>query len=225
MSLNDTIAWFNEVGSEQTKQDMLRYGIPNDNAVGIPMGVLKAKGKRIGTDPELARALWSTGIYEARTLAVFVHEPNEISEDEADHWVADFDGWAICDTACFHLIDRTAFAWDRINIWAASDREFVRRAAFATIWGLSGHDKTASDEKFQSALDIIAFAPPDDRPLVRKAVNMALRAVGKRNLRLNKAAIDVASTLMKESTKDRQWIGRHALRELESEKVQPKLRV
>lgn len=204
---------------------MLRYGIPNDNTYGIPVGILKAKAKTIGKDPALARKLWESGSYEARSLAAFIHNPNEISRSEANAWVEDFDSWAICDTTCFHLLDRTPFAWDVIEPWAKSESEFVRRAAFATLWGLSLHDKPAADSQFLGALAIIEDAPSDARPLVKKAVNMALRAIGKRNLNLNVAAIESATKLTTENPKDRQWIGRHALKELQSEKAHSKFKI
>ena len=223
MTFDEVMVWIGENATDKAKQDMLRYGIPNDNACGIPVGVLKKKAKAIGKDPDLARQLWAAGMYEARTLAAFVHDPDSISRREADAWVESFDSWAICDTACFHLMDRTPFAWEAIKPWSKSDREFVRRAAYATIWGLSVHDKSATNGQFQTALKLISDAPPDDRPFVKKAVNMALRAIGKRNLVLNAAAIETANDLMTETSKDRQWVGRHALKELTSDKVQTRL--
>ena len=140
-----------------------------------------------------------------------------------DAWAHDFDSWAICDTTCFHLFDRTAHAWKKVPEWAASGEEFVRRAGYALVWALSVHDKSAPDDRFVEALGIIEAAEPDPRPLVKKAVDMALRATGKRNARLHAEAVAVASRLAEAGDADRSWIGRHALRELESEKVRARL--
>ncbi len=199
---------------------MTRYGIPNDNAFGVPMGDMKRKAKTLGIDHPLAKALWAHGAYEARTMAVFLADPAALTQTEADAWVADFDNWAICDTACFSLLDRTPYAWAKLRQWAMDDREFVRRAGFATIWALSGHDKTAQEAVFTDTFDLFRMAARDDRPLVKKAVDMALRATGKRNRALNGAACALAEELAAWDDKNAVWIGRHALRELQGAKVQ-----
>jgi 3-methyladenine DNA glycosylase AlkD len=187
------------------------------------MGAMKTFAKGVGKDHELALDLWKTGSYEARTVAVHVADPAELTRAQMDVWVGDMDNWAICDTACVHLFDRTPFAWNAQPDWAASPGEFVRRAAFALVWALSVHDKTASDARFKGALRLIDEAASDDRTYVKKAVDMALRAIGKRNLTLNDAARATARDLASSEDRTRAWIGRHALRELESEKVRSRL--
>lgn len=224
VTADDILAWLKCQGTAETVAGMTRYGIPNDRAFGVPMGMMKAHAKRLEKDHALAGALWQTGWYEARTIAVFLDVPGEVTSAQMDDWAADFDSWAICDTACFHLFDRTVCAWEKVPVWAADPREFVRRAGFALVWSLSTHDKQADDATFRNALRLIETSEPDERPLVNKAIDMALRAVGKRNAALNQAAIDTARMLASRRNKPQSWIGRHALRELESEKVQARLR-
>lgn len=220
---SSVVAWLKQTGSQAEREGMLRYGIPNDRAFGVSMGALKRFAKPIGRNQLLANALWDTGWYEARALAAFVAEPGDISTEQADQWVADFDNWAICDTVCFHLFDRLPFAWDKVERWANDDREFVRRAGFALVWGLTVHDKTSGDGPFVDALRLIQTTEPDERPLVKKAVNMALRAIGKRNCALNTAALATAAILSESSDPNTAWVGRHAARELGSEKVRRRL--
>lgn len=219
MTADDVIAWLAATGTAEGVAGLARYGIPNDDAFGVPMGAMKAKAKAIGTDHTLALALWSRRHYEARTMAVFLADPSALTGSDADAWCADFDNWAICDTACFHLLDRTPYAWAKVAQWAPDRRTFVRRAGFALIWALSTHDKAAADTVFTDSFGLFRMAATDDRPLVRKAVDMALRATGKRTLALNRAARDLARDLAASDDKTSRWIGNHALRELQGEKV------
>ncbi len=217
------LAWLEAEGSPEGRAGMGRYGIPSDRAFGVPMGVMKRYAKTLGKDAALARDLWQTGYYEARTLAVFVMPAAELTPEETDAWCADFDNWAICDTACFSLFDQTSFAWSKVGAWAPSPELYVRRAAFALVWALSVHDKAADDQRFIAALSLIADSPADDRPHVKKAVDMALRAVGKRNTALNKAARVTAARMKESGEKSKVWIGQHAIKELESDAVQNRL--
>jgi len=212
---DEVIDWIHSNASDEVRDGMLWYGIPNQRAVGIPMGSLKAMAKRLGRSHQLAAELWDAGLYEARTLAAFVDEPGEVTSAQMDRWAHDFDSWAICDTVCFHLFDRTPFAWDKVARWTEASDEFVRRAGFALIWALSVHDKTATDARFTAALRLIENAESDPRPLVKKAMDMALRATGKRNEALRLAAAEVAGRMAESADGDRAWVGRHALRELE----------
>lgn len=224
MTADDVIAWLTSTGTAEGVAGMARFGIPNDDAFGVPMGAMRAKAKAIGGDHALALALWTRRHYEARMMAVLLADPAALTEAQADTWCAEFDNWAICDTACFHLFDRTPYAWSKVAQWAPDPREFVRRAGFALIWALSTHDKGAADTAFTGAFDLFRHAATDDRPLVKKAVDMALRATGKRNLALNRAARDLARELASSGDKTGRWIGTHALRELQGEKVLGSLR-
>ncbi len=177
------LTWLRRHGSKATRDGMARYAIPSDKAFGVSVGTMQQLAKRLGRNHELAAALWETGWYEARMLASFVDEPARVTSAQMDRWCRDFDNWAICDTACFHLFDRTPHAWRKVAQWSGRREEFVKRAAFALLWGLTVHDKSADDEPFAQGLLLIERAADDERNFVKKAVNMALRAIGKRNRR------------------------------------------
>jgi 3-methyladenine DNA glycosylase AlkD len=215
MEYAEVMEWLEATASPEVRESLTRYGIPTEHALGIPMGLLKKQAKGIGHSHELAGRLWATGIYEARTLAALVDEPAEVTAEQMDHWAHEFDSWAICDTVCFSLFDRTPYAWDKVREWEPSVEEFVRRAAYALVWALSVHDKQAPDEAFVTALKMLETARPDPRPLVKKAMDMALRATGKRNDVLRERAIETAKRLAEDADRNRAWIGRHTLRELE----------
>lgn len=164
-----------------------RFGIPNENAYGVPMGRIKAFARKAAKDHALAAALWESGHYEARLLAIHVDDPTRVTPEQMDAWVAEFDNWAICDTACFALFDRTVHAWGRVPAWIAAETLYTRRAGLALIWALSRHDKRAPDSAFTDALALAEGVADDPRPHVQKAVSMAIRAVGKRNDALDAA--------------------------------------
>jgi 3-methyladenine DNA glycosylase AlkD len=195
---------------------MARYAIPADHALGVAMRDIKALGKELGTNQELAAALWETGVYEARMLASFVGDPARLTSTQMDRWCDQFDNWAFCDAMSFNLFDRTPHAWEKVTQWSSSEKEFVKRTAFALVWSLSVHDKRAGDERFLHGLLLIEREATDERNFVKKAVNMALRATGKRNQALKAAAIAVARRLADSSDPTARWVGKDALRELTS---------
>jgi len=213
---SDTVvAWLERTGTKKVRDGMARYGIPATHAFGVTVGALKAYAKTIGRDHALAQALWKTGHYEARMLASFIGDPSALTAKQMDAWASDFDNWAICDTVCFHLFDRTPLAWPRVHAWASARAEFKKRAAFALIWGLSVHDKTAEEARFLECFPLIERASEEDREYVRKAVDMALRALGKkRNPKLAAAARELAQRLSESELRSQALIGRSALREL-----------
>ncbi|MEA2723963.1 MAG: hypothetical protein QOH59_1734 [Gemmatimonadales bacterium] len=198
---------------------MARYAIPSDHAFGVSVANMKVLGKRLGRNHDLAAALWDTGWYEARMLTSFVDEPARVTSAQMDRWCRDFDNWAICDSLCFHLFDRTPHAWQKVTQWSERREEFGRRAAFALLWALTVHDKHAGDEPFLQGLFLIEDAAEDDRNFVKKAVNMALRSIGKRNRALNRAAMATARRLAQSSEPSARWVGKDALRELTSASV------
>jgi len=214
--LESALEWLKDHSSKSARDRMARYAIPSDNALGVSVENIRVLGKRIGRNHELAAELWKTGIYEARMLASFVEDPALVTPAQMDRWCHDFDNWAICDTVCFHLFDRTPHAWEKVAQWSTRRHEFEKRAAFALLWALTVHDKQSDDEHFMDGLRYIERAADDDRNFVRKAVNMALRATGKRNRALNKAAVAVATRLADSTDATARWIGRDALRELTS---------
>ena len=214
MCVREVLVWFEVEGSVKGRVALARYGLPSDGAYGIGVGVLKAKAKELGRDHALALGLWASGRYEARMLATFVDDPAALTVAQLNAWAADFDNWGICDTACFHLFDRTPLAWARIKPWARATATYHKRAAFALLWALTVHDRTADDAKYLACLPLIAKAATDERDHVKKGVEMALRAVGKRNATLRVAARALAAELAASDDQTAAWIGRHAGREL-----------
>jgi 3-methyladenine DNA glycosylase AlkD len=218
-TVRSTLTWLKRHSTKRTRDGMARYGLPSDNAFGVTMANMKALAKRLGRNHELAAALWDTGWYEARMLTSFVDEPASVTTEQMDRWCRDFDNWGICDTVCFHLFDRTPYAWQKVAQWHDQREEFVKRAAFALLWGLTVHDKHADDGPFAEGLLLVERAATDERHFVKKAVNMALRAIGKRNPALNAAAVTVARRLGDSPQAAPRWVGKDALRELTSAAV------
>jgi 3-methyladenine DNA glycosylase AlkD len=193
-----------------------RFGITATNALGVSMVHIKAIAKPFGRDHELAAALWRTGCYEARLLTSFVDDPALVTPAQMDRWCRDFDNWAVCDTLCFHLFDRTPHAWSKVRQWAASEDEFVKRAAFALLASIAGHDKSAPDRLFLDTLPLIERAATDNRNFVRKGVSWALRRIGGRNSALSDVAVELARRLAASSEPAARWIGKDALRDFAS---------
>ena len=221
--VESALTWLKRHSTKRTRDGMARYAIPSDKAFGVSMNEIQALGKRLGQSHDLAAALWDTGWYEARTLAAFVDEPERVTPAQMDRWCRDFDNWAICDTACFALFDRTPHAWAKVAQWSGKRDEFGKRAAFALLWALTVHDKQAGDEPFVQGLRRIERAATDERHFVKKAVNMALRAIGKRNRALNAAAVAAARRLADSPEAAARWVGKDALRELTSPGVSRRL--
>jgi 3-methyladenine DNA glycosylase AlkD len=178
------------------------------------MAKIQELAKLLGRDHALAEALWETGWYEARLLTAFVAEPGRLTPSQMDRWCREFDNWAVCDTLCFHLFDRTPHAFRKVAQWSRRRDEFVRRAAFALLASLALHDKRSSDELFARCLPLIEAAAGDERNFVKKSVNWALRAIGGRNRKLRVAALKVARRLAATSDRTARWIGKDAIRAL-----------
>jgi len=190
---------------------------------GISIYKLRPVAKEIGKDHQLALKLWNSGIHDARLLAVFIEESSLVTGEQMDSWAKDFDSWDICDQACTSLFDSTPHAWKKVYEWAESKEEFVKRGAFSIIAGLAVHDKKAADSKFEDFFPIIKRESTDERNYVKKAINWALRNIGKRNLTLNKKAVKTAREIQKINSKTAKWIANDAIRELTSEKIQNRL--
>jgi len=193
---------------------MARFGIRPAQAYGVATPVIRSIARDLRHYPDLAPALWATGVHEARVLAALIADPRRISEAEVETWVRQFDSWAVCDSACLSLLWNTPFAWRKVREWSASDAEYVKRAAFALIAALAVHDKQAPDGKFRAALRLIRKASTDERNFVKKAVNWALRQIGKRNPALRASAIQTATSLAASPSRSARWIAAGALREL-----------
>jgi 3-methyladenine DNA glycosylase AlkD len=205
------------------REGQKRFGINVEKAFGISVVALRGLARRIGKDHQLALKLWKTGIHEARILASMIDDPAAVTERQMESWAKSFDSWDVVDGCCSNLFDRTPFAYDKAVEWAHRDEEFVKRAGFSMMATLAVHDKKASDKPFQNFLKVIGERCDDDRNFVRKAVNWALRQIGKRNSRLNKLAIKKAEEIYKEGSRAPRWIASDALRELRSVAVQRKV--
>lgn len=208
----------------QAVAGMARFGINPDNTLGVSIPILRKMAKEIGKNHALAQQLWSSGIHEARILAGMVDDPGEVTVEQMERWAADFDSWDVCDQVCSNLFDKTRFAYEKAHEWSRRKEEFIRRAGFVLMAVLSVHDKDAGDEKFLEFMPLIKNGAGDDRNFVKKAVNWALRQIGKRNMDLNKAAIKTANDILKMDSKSARWIASDALRELTDKKTQMKLR-
>lgn len=224
LTYSQIITRLKRMGNPRNVAGMARFGISTKGTLGISVNDLMALAKEIGRDHALAQRLWTSGIHEARILAALVDEPARISGRQIERWVNDFDSWDICDQVS-GLFERTPLGREKIPQWAKSDREFVKRAAFAMIAGLAFHDKTAPDRLFERYLQIIKRAATDDRNFVKKAVNWALRGIGKRNRSLNRRAVEVANEIKSLDSRAARWIAADALRELTSKAVQQRLRL
>lgn len=218
------LTWLRRHRSKATLDGMARYAIPSDHAYGVAMKDIKALGTRLGRNQPLAVALWATGVYEARMLASFVGDPERLTAVQMERWCKDFDNWAVCDAMSFNLFDRTPHAWTKVAQWSSRRHEFEKRAAFALLWSLTVHDKSAADEAFEQGLLLIEREAGDERHFVKKATNMALRAIGKRNLALNSAAVVVARRLAESNDATARWVGKDALRELTSPALTTRLK-
>ncbi|MDD2882166.1 MAG: DNA alkylation repair protein [Rhodoferax sp.] len=202
---------------------MARFGINPERRLGLSMPAMRCIAKTLGRDHELALALWDTGIPDARIVAGMVADPAKLTSKEMDIWAESFASWDVCDQVCGSAFLASPMAWTKVTEWAARKEEFVRRAAFALLATLSVHDKKAADKRFVDVLPLIEAASVDERNLVKKAVNWALRNIGKRNLVLNAEAIDAATRIQQQGSRSGRWIAVDALRELTGEAVQKRL--
>jgi len=208
----------------EAKAGMARFGIETRQALGISIPTLRALAREIGRDHDLAEELWASGVHEARVLAALVDEPKLVTEEQMERWAAQIDSWDVCDGVCSTLFDRTPFAYGKAAEWSGRDPEFVKRAGFVLMAALAVHDKRAADERFLEMLPLIERESHDERNFVKKAVNWALRQIGKRNRSLNAAAIEAGERIRAQGSGPARWIAADALRELRSEKVQARLK-
>lgn len=204
---------------------MARFGINPKNIDGVSIPVLRKMAKEIGRNHPLAQRLWNSGVHEARILAGMIDFPEEVTEKQMERWVRDFDSWGVCDQVCSNLFDRAKFAHKKVLDWSKRREEFVKRAGFVLMATLAVHDKEARDRDFLKFLPIIKREARDERNFVKKAVNWALRQIGKRNLHLNQKAIKTAKEIRGIESKSAKWIASDAIRELTSEAVQKRLRM
>jgi len=213
-TVESILAELRSLSSEKNRHDMARFGINVNKAYGVPIPPIRNLAKKIGRDHTLAQQMWSTGVHEARLLACFIDEPEKVTDKQMERWARDFDSWDLCDQVCNTLFDQTPFAYRKVAQWSARPQEFVKRAAFSLMASLAVHDAKAPDSTFEAFLPLIAREAPDERNFVKKAVNWALRQIGKRNARLRKLAIQTAKEIQKLNSRSAKWVASDALREL-----------
>ena len=224
MRFKEIIAELRSMGDPQAAAGMARYGIKADRALGVSIPRLQGLAKKIGKKHNLADALWSSNIHEARILACMVADAQQVTEAQLERWVKEFDSWDLCDQCCNRLFRKSEFAHQKALAWACRPDEFVKRAGFVLMAVLAVHDKKAADRQFDPFFELIKKeAAIDERNFVKKAVNWALRQIGKRNLALNKKAITLAEEIQQNESKAARWVAKDALRELRSEKVRKRL--
>jgi 3-methyladenine DNA glycosylase AlkD len=223
MQADEIIQRIKSLGSPENREGMARFGINVASAYGVSVYTLRKLARETGKDHEVALELWESGVHEARLLACLIDRPDMVTGEQMENWVKGFDSWDVCDVCCSHLFDRTALAYQKAREWSEREEEFVKRAGFALMAALSVHDKEASDETMAGFLPIIKREAADERNFVKKAVNWALRQIGKRNLNLNEMAIKTAGEIKQIDSRSARWIASDAIRELTGEKVQRKL--
>jgi 3-methyladenine DNA glycosylase AlkD len=223
-SVKDVLDKLRSKARPEQLKGMAKYGITIEQRLGVSVPDMRKLAKEIGKDHKLALDLWRTGIAEARIVAGMVGDPARLTEKQMEEWVKGINSWDVCDQVCMNLFEKNQLAWKKIVDWSGREEEFVKRTAFSLTACLAWHDKKASDEKFVALLPVIIRGATDERNFVKKAVNWALRNVGKRNLNLNGAAINAAKEIQRLDSKAARWIAADAIRELESDAIQSKLR-
>jgi 3-methyladenine DNA glycosylase AlkD len=221
---SDIIKKLETLSSPRIAKGMAWAGIKANKVYGISMPNLREIAKEVGKSHALAQELWASGIHEARIIACMIDDRKLVTVEQLEHWVKDFDSWDLCDGCCGNLFDKTTFAYQKAVEWSSRQEEYVKRAGFVMMATLAVHDKKAPDDLFLKFLPIIKRESTDDRNFVKKAVNWALRQIGKRNTRLNEAAIDTAQAIRNIDSRTAKWIASDALKELASGAAQTRLR-
>lgn len=223
MTTEEVLARLAALGGSSRRAGMARYGIAIEHAYGVGIPQLRTLARELGRSHGLARALWDSGVHEARILASMVDEAADVDDAQMERWVADLDSWDLCDQVCANLFRHTPLAWTKAAEWTARDELMVKRAGFALTAALAVGDKRSSDERFAALLPTIMRGSDDDRPLVRKGASWALRQIGKRSPALNARAVETAAALRDSDSRGARWVGSDALRELSSDAVQARV--
>ncbi len=223
MRYNGIIKKLESLSNLEAVRGMARFGINPECTYGVSIPDLRKMAKETGRDHALAQQLWASGIHEARILASMAAEPETVTDVQMENWVKDFDSWDVCDQCCMNLFEKTDLAYQKAAEWSKSDKEFIKRAGFVLMARLAVSDKKADDAPFETFLPVIKREAGDNRNFVKKAVNWALRQIGKRNLHLNKMAIKAAEEIQQTGSRSAKWIAADTIRELTSEAVQKRL--
>lgn len=209
----DAVRELERRATRSTLEGMSRYAIPSDHALGVAMKDIQSLAKQLGHDHALAGALWDTGIYEARTLAAYVEDPARVTAAQMDRWCRDLDNWAICDTVCFVLFDRTPNAFAKVESWTGKRGEIQKRAAFALLASIALHGRAERESDYLRGLELIEREAADERNFVRKGMSWALRSIGRRAA-CREQAIALAERLAASEIATARWLGKDALRDL-----------
>lgn len=216
VDVRSVLTWLESMGSKRVRENMAtRFGIHTDKAWGVMMADMQKVAKSIGKDHRLAQQLWKTGWYEARMVATMIADPQQVTPKEMDAWCKDFDNWAICDTACFKLWDQVPHAWDKVPVWAKSEQEFIKRAAFALLACLSLHRNDADPKALKKFLPLVKKAASDERNFVKKGVSWALRGMAGTSTELHEAVLDLAEQLAASKDSAERWVGKDVLRDIQ----------
>ncbi len=224
MRASEIVAHLKKRSSARNVAGMAKFGISTANTLGVPIPHLRMLAKNIGAHHMLANDLWNTRIHEARILAGYIDDPLKVTERQMDEWASDFDSWDVCDQVCSSLFDKTEFAHRKAIEWSHRKEEYVKRAGFALMACLAVHDKRANAAAFEKFFPHIIRGAADERNYVKKAVNWALRQIGKRSMRLNREALQVCEQVSKIDSPSAKWVASNAKWELESEKVQKRIK-
>ena len=228
MNLEEVMEELKARADKETKEKAKKYGIDSRNSLGISLTELRELSKKLERETDdphsLATELWNTDVFEARELAAIIDRPGKVTDDQMEEWVKDFDSWALCDLVCQDLFSRTDMAEKKIREWTSREEEFVKRAGFALLAKIALYRKDAPDKSFLSYFPLIERESDDERKYVKKAISWALREIGKRNKELNIQAIELAQRLKERDSKASKWIASDVLRELQSEKIQERLK-
>lgn len=223
MKPEQVIKKLKQMGDPSELEGRARYGIDVKNALGVRMPAVRQLARECGKDHQLALALWETGIPEARIMAALVDEPGKVTKGQMEKWASAFKSWDVCDQCCLNLFRKTPFAFEKAAQWAEREKEFVKRAGFALMATLAVHEKKEPDKTFDGFLMLIIKHSDDERNFVKKAVNWALRQIGKRNPVMNAKALEVAEKIAKIDSKAARWIAKDAIRELTDQKILKRL--
>ncbi|MFH1676058.1 MAG: DNA alkylation repair protein [bacterium] len=223
MNSKDIIKKLKSLSNPDSVKGMASVGISPAHTYGVKIPDLRTLAKKIGKDHDLALQLWEKNNRETRILASMIDDPKQVTEVQMDEWAAEFDYWEICDQVCMNLFEKTGFAYKKAIEWSTCREEYVKRAGFVMMARLAVSDKKAADDKFEAFFQLIRRESTDERNTVKKAINWAIRQIGKRNLALNKKAVKLCSEIKRIDSKSAKWIASDALRELTSEAVQKRL--
>ena len=223
MQYDDILKKLKSLSDPKAVEGMARFGINPENTFGVSIPNLRKMAKEIRIDHALAQQLWASGIHEARILASMIDDPKMVTEEQMERRVKDFDSWDVCDQCCMNLFGKTKFAYEKAVEWSSDDKEFIKRTGFVLMACLAVSDKKADDKQFEPFFPIIKREATNNRNFVRKAVNWALRQIGKRNLNLNKKALETAKEIQEIDSKSAKWVASDAIRELTSQAILDRL--